>query len=516
MSLRVLGLDTIHLTKPDNELKLSVVPAVNIRIPHSISTLDDAALVGALTSGSLWVSHGVGFHLEIQVFFNGKPLDPIGRVSLLKGLGCKLRDAQVGDTFSCSMTTANRRKLWSHLSLSTSLEPEPIDSSADSVSHLSININRALDTSVQQARKRAWELDTFDIIPPESVLCAKFERMRIQFDFVEVQEKPKRVKTDKSGSTELDIEKEILLDFAVNSVVKGDFDDLAHTVDRMRGLPGLIQGFFVPELDFGGDPDPLQQVHLHSSTQNQEPFKPISIGYDGPGSAIGKSKGKKKSRHPKAVIEILNAWLEAHPNKIYPSKAQKLELASQTDMTIGWFHSLLKFRFELLICNVDQVHNWFRGQRRKHGKETYITKNERLRIQRGDDAPLRDVEDQANDEMLLSQAMNGTPSLTSQSSAAPSVLSTHHRESFLKRLSTGDEATLLGKPSACELGEAAIHILMSGHIGRGIRGTGTIQVEKPGPSLLVANIAPSAFSPGFKEVPPASLFPDHTNGATFY
>jgi hypothetical protein len=238
------------------------------------------------------------------------------------------------------MTSANLRKLWSHLSLSASLNPGPIGSSADSVPDLSINLNHDLDTPMQQARQRAWELDTFDIKPPDSVLCAEFERMQIQFDFLDIRKKPKRVKTVKSGSTELDIEAEILLDSAVDSVAQWGIGELGHTVDRMRGLPGLIQGFFVPELEFGGGPDLLQQVHVHSSTQDQEPFKSVTIENDGPGSAIGKSKGKKKPRHPKAVIDHLNAWLEAHPNNLYPSKDEKLELASQKNMTIGLFQLL--------------------------------------------------------------------------------------------------------------------------------------------------------------------------------
>jgi hypothetical protein len=162
------------------------------------------------------------------------------------------------------------------------------------------------------------------------------------------------------------------------------------------------------------------------------------------------------------------------------------------------------------------VHNWFRYQRRKHGKGTCTTVDELLRAQREYDAPLRDVEDQENDDMLLYHAMKEMPSLTSQSSATSSVLSSHHRESFLKRLSPGDEVSLLDKSPACELGEAAIHILISGHIGRGLRGIGAIQVEKPSPSLIMANIAPSTFSPGFKEVPHASSLSNQTNGVMIY
>jgi hypothetical protein len=99
MALRVLGLDPLHLIKPDSELKLSVVPAVDIRIPDSISILDDAALVKALTSGNLWVSRGLACHLDIHILFNGKSLDARGRVNLLESFGYRLRDAQVSCTF---------------------------------------------------------------------------------------------------------------------------------------------------------------------------------------------------------------------------------------------------------------------------------------------------------------------------------------------------------------------------------------------------------------------------------
>jgi hypothetical protein len=95
MSRRVLELDTLHLTVPDQLLKLSVVSAADIRIPRSISSLEDSALVKALTSGSLWVSRGVACRLDVQVLLNGKPLDKDGRVNLLESLGYRLRDAQV-------------------------------------------------------------------------------------------------------------------------------------------------------------------------------------------------------------------------------------------------------------------------------------------------------------------------------------------------------------------------------------------------------------------------------------
>ncbi len=100
MCLRVLELDALHLNSPDHHLKLSVVSTADVRIPSCISSLENAALVKALTSGNVWISRGVACHLEIQVLFNGKPLDKDGRVNLLESLGYRIRDAQVGGACS--------------------------------------------------------------------------------------------------------------------------------------------------------------------------------------------------------------------------------------------------------------------------------------------------------------------------------------------------------------------------------------------------------------------------------
>jgi hypothetical protein len=95
MSLRALVLDTLHLANLEHRLELSVISAADIRIPQSVSNLEDFVLVKALTSGNLWVSRGIACHLDIQVLFNGKPLDRSLRVTLLESLGYRLRDAQV-------------------------------------------------------------------------------------------------------------------------------------------------------------------------------------------------------------------------------------------------------------------------------------------------------------------------------------------------------------------------------------------------------------------------------------
>jgi hypothetical protein len=123
-----------------------------------------------------------------------------------------------------------------------------------------------------------------------------------------------------------------------------------------------------------------------------------------------------------------------------------------------------------------------------------------LLAQSKDDGSVQELGDQEEDDMLLSQTTNKTPSLTSQTSSGSSIVTVGEKELSLKRASPSDEAISLDKSSACELGEAAIHILISGYIGRSLRGTGGIQVEKPPPSLSLASITPSTFCPGFKEV----------------
>jgi hypothetical protein len=94
MSLKVLELDCLQLTISEDHLKLSVISAADIRIPTSLSTLDNATMVKALTAGEIWVSRGISCRLDIEVFFNGEPLDQ-NSLQLLESVGYRIRDATV-------------------------------------------------------------------------------------------------------------------------------------------------------------------------------------------------------------------------------------------------------------------------------------------------------------------------------------------------------------------------------------------------------------------------------------
>jgi hypothetical protein len=149
----------------------------------------------------------------------------------------------------------------------------------------------------------------------------------------------------------------------------------------------------------------------------------------------------------------------------------------------------------------DQVNNWFQHHRRRLRREDSLTRDEILLEQIGEGNKLTEqcVHDEDND-MLLSQATDSVPSLTSQSSIAASILSTGHGDSSLKRRLLGNEAISLDRFPFCELGEVAVHVLIGGYFARCLRGFGGVQVEKPSSSLSLAGIAPAVFCPGFKEV----------------
>lgn len=170
------------------------------------------------------------------------------------------------------------------------------------------------------------------------------------------------------------------------------------------------------------------------------------------------------------------------------------------------------FLVRIADFRVGQIKNWFQHQRRKLQKGCSLTEDEMLLAQEENNGSGQQTEDQEEDEILLSQATDNTPSLTSRSSIVSSVLLTKEKDVALKRPLPGEESILLDKSPACELGEAAIQILMSGYIGRGFRGLGGIHVEKSPSNLSLASIAPSTFCPGFKEVCIALVFTLCTDG----
>jgi hypothetical protein len=226
-------------------------------------------------------------------------------------------------------------KLWSLLSLSASLDLWQSDGTADSVRDLSINVNHGLQTPTPPTRHQAWVLDTFDIKPPDNVLCVEFERMQIQFDFLEIRKKAKPIKKVKANAEQFAIEEEMLLDLAPSFKGHGNVDELAHAVARMGDLPTLISRCFEPKLEIWDELGIVQKSPLPYSTQQKDP--PIAGLEKYIIEQNGKVSGSKngRTRHPTATIEILNAWLQANRDNLHPSNTQTVEIMNRTGLGRG-------------------------------------------------------------------------------------------------------------------------------------------------------------------------------------
>lgn len=323
--------------------------------------------------------------------------------------------------------------------------------------------------------------------------------MQIQFKFLEIQEKAKLAKRVKSDAAEFDDGQEVmLLDFARDFDAHGPMNELAQTVQDMRGLSGLIERCFESQLDLNDQPSPPPQPPLDEK-QDSHGAPPVRDAVErDPRTA------NKRSKLPSEAIEILNGWLQAHTNNPYPSNAEKLELIGRTGLKRCESDLRPRLLFDSINLHLAQVNAWFYTQRCRVRKDPALTEDEMLLNRTDEGATLvvqiGDQEDQEDDDMLLTQATDSTPSLTSQESVVSSVLSIGHRNSSLKRPSPDGEVLSLDKSPACELGEVAIHILISGYIGRGLRGLGSAQVEKPPSRLSIARIVPGTFCHRFKEV----------------
>jgi hypothetical protein len=226
--------------------------------------------------------------------------------------------------------------------LSASFDVWQNDDAADSIPDLSININHGLETRTPHSRNRAWELDNFDIKPPDSVLCAQFERVQIRFEFLEIPKKAKCVKRAKPDTTKFDAEEEMLLDFELTLGTHREMDELAHVVEEMRGLSGLIARCFEPQLEVDDEPNLLQRTPLSTLVPRGSDLESPSVQALAESiSGNGRSNRVRIRQHPKAAIEILSAWFQAHTDNPYPTKTEKLELVRNTGLNTRQWGGIL-------------------------------------------------------------------------------------------------------------------------------------------------------------------------------
>jgi hypothetical protein len=227
--------------------------------------------------------------------------------------------------------SADSIKLWSQLSLSTTLEIPQSYRNVESSKDFSIYINHAI--SCAETQPKAWLLDNIDIKPPESVLCAEFERLHFQLRFHQIQKMPwatsKRAKSNVPQSNSPD---SMLLDY-----ISGLEDDARITFFEKvsavlpEDLSNSIAKYFHGSKIRGSDNSPKL---LDKSPSPYDDKTPNQKGNAAPSTiAVSQPAQRRKGRRfPKEAVEKMQAWLDAHPGNTYATNAELLELMKQTGL----------------------------------------------------------------------------------------------------------------------------------------------------------------------------------------
>ena len=101
MSSKTLELGKFSLALNSEKLKLEIDSSVQIKFSSGWDpSAGENIIVKALESGSIWISRGRRCRVDVQIFFDGKPLERSSRISLLESLGYHLRDAHVSSSVS--------------------------------------------------------------------------------------------------------------------------------------------------------------------------------------------------------------------------------------------------------------------------------------------------------------------------------------------------------------------------------------------------------------------------------
>lgn len=187
----------------------------------------------------------------------------------------------------------------------------------------------------------AW-IGNVDVNPPPGVVCAQFERLHVSFDFVPIQDSKALSVPAPSPLIRPQSPDIMLLDLPIDDTVpmavqQAEIHHLEQAVESLKGLPGQVASCF-------GLPNPnmfdlklLPNAHsLTSGTRTN--LDEVSVSVSAPNeSARGKTKSKK--RIPEKSRQILDAWVEAHGDNLYPSREEKEKLMFATGLKKGKSHT---------------------------------------------------------------------------------------------------------------------------------------------------------------------------------
>lgn len=95
MSLEVLRLGSIKLEDTSEKLILVANATVELRVKNPDGQLTDWNK-DLLETGNIWVTRGAGLSLDVEIYFNGNPLDENCCLDILQTVGHRVVDAKVG------------------------------------------------------------------------------------------------------------------------------------------------------------------------------------------------------------------------------------------------------------------------------------------------------------------------------------------------------------------------------------------------------------------------------------
>jgi hypothetical protein len=216
--------------------------------------------------------------------------------------------------------SANHLKLWTQLSLLPKLEI----SSSLSLNHLSIRIHRNTYSNASLSRPRGWNLDVVDIIPPESVLCAEFQRLRINLDFNKITPQPSR----RFGGDE-----------------------------TLASRPSLERPKSPPK-----SPKSLGEIEWPHNKPADHP-----------------KRTNKFQHHSNDVHQNLTAWYNSHVEWPYPTNSEKEELQLQNGLSRSTFSIHIRVELASLLTTTwcsGYLEEWFIKARRRRGAPIYQTRRD--------------------------------------------------------------------------------------------------------------------------------------------
>ncbi|PVH81768.1 hypothetical protein DL98DRAFT_570905 [Cadophora sp. DSE1049] len=491
MPLRVLELGRFSVVSTTEALKLEVVSGADITGPPSLADLDDDALVKVVTSRQLWVSRGRGCRIDIEVLLDGKRLDRNIYFQLLERLGCQIRDA----------------KPWNQLSLSASLEFFP-DMPSVRVPHLSIHLNNSTKPPEHEEGFAAW-IGNIDVNPPPGVVCAQLDRLQIQFNLMPSKEGVSASAPAPSPllrPESLDI---MLLDLPLDTLPTpmqdADSVNLEQAVEILKSLPSQVANCFGLS-----DPDLFDDERLlkdSSASRDRKSYrKNETVSLSAPHESDSE-KAKSNKRISEKARGVLDAWVDAHRDNLYPTMEEKEQLVVATGLKRRQLNTQL-------FCYRQRLKKDLASDAKMESKEDLLA-----------DGPVRGVEwdggwendevllndtvsrtgvEENDEEMLFSQSSNeATPSLsqsstiTAKSSTGSTIAPTDSNCTSLARKGLPWDLSPITIASSSTLVDVAFRALMGAALPRRRPTLQTLHFKSP-PEVTMSTFVPSMFSLGFK------------------